>query len=154
MKVFVEVVLQSSVANCKGLLYLGHMNTQFSYIDRTPQIPEWSLSDRLTKARNGTGMTMRAFAAFTSLTIRQIQYAESGDGNVSDVVVTVYAFKSGIDYWWIKTGHAPDASPNGDGGEKLLGLDSNQEPIGSFLAYQVKRFHSLGDPFHFLERAA
>jgi hypothetical protein len=93
-------------------------------------------------------MNMKEFSAFTALTWRQIQYAENGLGNVSDVVVTVVAAKTGVDYYWIKTGElakvnyeTPDnaAALMGapDGEKSLLGLDSNQEPIGSLLSLPI-----------------
>jgi|TARA_R110000744_G_scaffold76339_3_gene151231 hypothetical protein len=115
---------------------LDIMNTQLRYNVKASHIPVWTLADRLTKARNGTGMSMKAFSAFTSLSTRQIQYAEGGLGSVSDVIVTVYAAKTGVDYWWLSSGEDLDQDPDGpDGGDSLLGLDSNQEPIGSLSSY-------------------
>jgi hypothetical protein len=111
------------------------MQTTFTYTVKAPHVPTWTLADRLTKARNGFGMSMKVFSAFTSLSTRQIQYAEGGLGNVSDVVITVYAAKTGVDYWWLKTGVDPTTDPEGPiDGASLLGLDSNQEPIGSLLS--------------------
>jgi transcriptional regulator with XRE-family HTH domain len=134
--------------------YLRRMTISFNYSAKLPYVPVWSLGDRLSKTRKESGMSMKDFSKFTSLTPRQIQYAEGGRGNVSDVVVTVYAAKTNVDYWWLKTGNAPQLDPDGpDGGASLLGLDSNQEPIGSFLAYQIRRLER-GRGLKYLERAA
>ncbi len=106
------------------------MNTQeAAYRNQTPTVPEWTLADRLAKARQSVGLSQREFGKLTSLSTRQIQFAETGTAQRSqDVIITVYAFKTGVDYNWLKTGAKP-TGPNGDGGESLLGLDSNQEPI-------------------------
>jgi hypothetical protein len=98
-------------------------------------------------------LSQKEFGKLTSLSTRQIQFAETGTAQRSqDVIITVYAFKTGVDYNWLKTGAKP-TGPNGDGGESLLGLDSNQEPIGSFLAYQIRRLER-GGGLKFLERSA
>jgi transcriptional regulator with XRE-family HTH domain len=130
------------------------MNTQeAAYRNQAPTVPEWTLADRLAKARQTVGLSQKEFGKLTSLSTRQIQFAETGTAQRSqDVIITVYAFKTGVDYNWLKTGAKP-TGPNGDGGESLLGLDSNQEPIGSFLAYQIRRLES-GRGLKFLERSA
>jgi transcriptional regulator with XRE-family HTH domain len=130
------------------------MNTQEAgYRNQAPIVPQWTLADRLAKARQSLGMSQKEFGKLTSLSTRQIQFAEGGMAQKSqDVIITVYAFKTGVDYNWLKTGAKPTV-PNGDGGALLLGLDSNQEPIGSFLAYQIRRLErSRG--LKFLERSA
>jgi hypothetical protein len=130
------------------------MTNTFSYSTKAPHVPKWTLTDRLTKSRNEFGMSMKAFSAYTQLSMRQIQYAEGGKGKVSDVIVTVYAAKTGVDYWWLKTGNDPNTDPNGrDEMDLLLGLDSNQEPIGSFLAYQLRKAHGPMS-YKYQERAA
>jgi hypothetical protein len=83
-------------------------------------------------------MTMKEFSKFTSLSPRQIQYAEGGIGNVSDVVVTVYAAKTSVDYGWLATGAEANESPTApDNASSLLGMDSNHEPIGSLLSLPI-----------------
>jgi transcriptional regulator with XRE-family HTH domain len=138
------------------VLYLGQMKNlqEARYANLAPIVPEWTLADRLAKTRQFLGLNQKDFGKLTSLTTRQIQFAESGIAiKNQELIVTVYAFKSGVDYEWIKTG-LPAFDPNGpDGGETLLGLDSNQEPIGSYLAYQIRRLER-GRGFKYLERAA
>jgi transcriptional regulator with XRE-family HTH domain len=140
------------------------------YANIAPIVPEWTLADRLAKTRQFLGLNQKEFGKLTSLTTRQIQFAESGIAiKNQELIVTVYAFKSGVDYEWIKTGNAPENENGGpDGGQSLLGLDSNQEPIGSstlpgldsnqepfgsFLAYQIRRLER-GRGLKYLERAA
>jgi transcriptional regulator with XRE-family HTH domain len=95
-------------------------------------VPIWSLADRLKKTRAGTKLSIANFSKFTSLTPRQIQYAESGKASPHDVVVTIYAAKTGVNYQWLSTGVVPrHHSEQISELESLLGLDSNQEPIGS-----------------------
>jgi transcriptional regulator with XRE-family HTH domain len=124
-------------------------NHTFTYTVKAPHIPTWSIGERLRKCREDVGMNMKEFSKFTALTWRQIQYAENGLGNVSDVVITVVAAKTGVDYYWIKTGEiakvnyeTPDNASAlmgaSDGEESLPGLDSNQEPIGSFLSLPIR----------------
>jgi hypothetical protein len=128
------------------------MTNTFNYSTRLSHVPKWTLMDRLTKSRNDFGMSMKEFSAFTDLSMRQIQYAEGGKGKVSDVIVTVYSAKTGVDYWWLKTGLDPNEDPSGAGfGEELPGLDSNQEPIGSQLSNGISLYRGVPKPPWFLE---
>jgi transcriptional regulator with XRE-family HTH domain len=129
--------------------YLGHMEKTFTYSVKAPYIPVWTMSDRLKKARSDRGMTLAQFSALTGLSVRQILFAESGKNTVTDLYLTVVSAKTGVDYWWLNTGiattqeqTAPDNASalmevTQDGEEKLLGLDSNQEPIDSWLSLPI-----------------
>jgi transcriptional regulator with XRE-family HTH domain len=168
----------------KSCRTLGVMSISFSYNVKAPHVPVWTLSDRLRKTRADLRMNCAQFAAHTGLTARQIHYAESGRNKTSDVLITVVAAKTGVDYWWLKTGNAPilekdqfvelkellqtfragkaeekalllglDSNQEPIGSSSLPGLDSNQEPFGSFLDYQIRRLER-GRGLKYLERSA
>jgi hypothetical protein len=97
-------------------------------------------------------MGMREFASYTEMSMRQVQNAETYGIEVKDTVFIVWAFKTGVDYHWLRTGRNPDddfAEPLGD--MELPGLDSNQEPIGSCLPYFIRRFRGFPNPPYFLD---
>ena len=133
-------------------------------------IPVWTLADRLKKTRAGTKMSIMDFSTFTHLSPRQIQYAESGKAAPHDVVVTIYAAKTGVNYEWLLTGFVPehDAAQIAEL-DSLLGLDSNQEPIGSsllrnfrpkvekfnaYLNFEIRQLNRAGGGHAFIERIA
>jgi transcriptional regulator with XRE-family HTH domain len=133
-------------------------------------VPVWTLADRLKKTRAGTKLSIANFSKFTSLTPRQIQYAESGKAAPHDVVVTIYAAKTGVNYQWLSTGVVPRHHEDQITElESLLGLDSNQEPIGScllpnfrpktekfssYLSFQRRQHSRFGGGHAFINRFA
>jgi transcriptional regulator with XRE-family HTH domain len=133
-------------------------------------IPVFTLADRLKKTRAGTGLSIADFAKFSRLSPRQIQYAESGVVVAKDVIITVYAAKTGVDYEWLRTGNIPEqAQIQIAEMESLLGLDSNQEPIGScllpnfrpkterfssYLSFQRRQHSRFGGGHAFINRFA
>jgi transcriptional regulator with XRE-family HTH domain len=83
------------------------MSAQFSYTIKDRYIPVWTLADRLKKARSDLNMTAQQFAEHTGLSVRQIGYAEAGTHKTSDVLITVVSAKTGVDFYWLKTGEVP-----------------------------------------------
>ena len=103
----------------------------------TGYIPEWTLGDRLRKARDMMGLDRSEFAALGEpgdFSYKQIANYETGLTTPKAYVVRVLAEMAGVDYTWLLTGKAPsDSGPEGgipSNVTKLPGLDSNQEPIG------------------------
>ena len=147
------------------------MEKQISFRQvKETHIPVFTLADRLKKTRAGTGLSIADFAKFSRLSPRQIQYAESGVVAARDVVITVYAAKTGVDYEWLRTGIIPEqAQIQIAEMESLLGLDSNQEPIGScllpnfrpktekfnaYLSFEIRQLNRAGGGHAFIERRA
>lgn len=94
------------------------------------QIPEWTIADRLRKARESAGYGQTDFAAHTSMARATISAAENGHRVPSKANMRLWAMATGVPFEWIVNGETP---PTGGGvsGGLLPGLDSNQEPAGS-----------------------
>lgn len=95
------------------------------------RVPEWTLGDRLRKARELTGLGVRAFAEQIGVSHGTITNAEGGRHGVRRITLLAYSMRTGVPVEWLETGKAP-AQPKLNEG-KLPHLDSNQEPSGSRL---------------------
>ena len=81
----------------------------------TGRIPEWSLGDRVRKAREWAELDQVQLAEATGISRTTISNYERD--------ATAASRATGVDIRWLR------GEPFG-GGEELPGLDSNQEPIG------------------------
>ncbi|WP_371512215.1 helix-turn-helix domain-containing protein [Microbacterium paraoxydans] len=93
------------------------------------KIPEWTIADRLRKARESAGYEQREFAAMTSMARGTISAAENGHRVPSKANIRLWALATGVPFEWLLNGEEP---PTGGGSSVglLPGLDSNQEPAG------------------------
>jgi transcriptional regulator with XRE-family HTH domain len=97
---------------------LGHM----SQMQTTPTIPEWTMGDRLRKARQTmTDMTAREFAEHIGVSHGTITNAETDARQVRRIVINAYSLATGVPVEWLLTGQAavdngngPDTDANGD----------------------------------------
>ena len=155
----------------KKMTKVSHMEKELSIkVVTETYVPVWTLADRLKKTRAGTKLNIVDFSKFTGLSPRQVQYAESGKAQPHDVVVTIYAAKTGVNYNWLSSGVVPrHHSEQISELESLLGLDSNQEPIGSsllpnfrpktekfnaYLSFEIRQLNRAGGGHAFIERRA
>lgn len=97
-------------------------------------VPEWTIGDRLRKARLRLGLGQREMAELVGVTQKTIWAAESGTTNPSRLLVRSWAMASGVDPVWLATGTAaqtppPAGLPAGGVGEAQCAIrDSNPEP--------------------------
>lgn len=97
-------------------------------------IPEFTLADRLRKAREITGLNQRDFANEIGVNRNSVGNYETGMTKPRPVVLRAWALRTGVPAMWLETGEAP--SPGGDGASEWCApRDSNPEPIdlGSWL---------------------
>lgn len=94
-------------------------------------IPEWTLADRLRKAREAAGYGSRDFAAVTSISRGTISAAENGHSVPTRANMRLWALATGVPFEWLETGEAP--RPGGDGGPVVhpLGLEPRTHWIRS-----------------------
>ena len=91
-------------------------------------VPQWTVADRLRKAREITGMTQTDFGSLMYLTRKQVGNVETGVTKAGKELLIKWAMASNVDLEWLKTGEgSPDGPPPG---ALLPDLDSNQEPSG------------------------
>lgn len=81
-------------------------------------IPEWTVGDRLRKARQLTGLTTRDFAKAIGVSQATITSAETGARTPRRITLLAYAMRSGVPIEWIETGEEPHA-PGPDGGGQI-----------------------------------
>lgn len=97
------------------------MSTQQRY----ELVPEWSLGDRLRKARSLTGMTVSEFAEAIGVSDRTINNAEGDKRAVRKITLNAWAMATGVSLEWLETGIAgseptpPDRGQSGDALAKL-----------------------------------
>lgn len=96
--------------------YLGHMST-----DQASVVPEWTLQDRLRKARELTGLGQKDFAERLGVSRNTVGSAESGAVAVRRITMNAWAMATGVSLEWLETGVAgssgptpPDDGPRGD----------------------------------------
>lgn len=89
-------------------------------------IPEWSVADRMRKAREMRGMTQTEFAEATGLSRRTVSRLESGDKLPVTKDYNLWQMATGVPRAWLETGEAPH-----DGGapDPSRLRESNPRPI-------------------------
>lgn len=92
--------------------YLGHM----AVVAEAGAVPQWSLQDRLRKAREYAGLQQSELAADLDISRNTVSNYEAGRVEPRRIVMRVWAMRCGVDFQWMETG--------------LPRLDSNQEPAG------------------------
>lgn len=93
------------------------------------RIPEFTLGDRLRKARELTGLGVREFAAEIGVSHGTITNAESDRRTVRPITIKAYAMRTGVPVEWLETGIAP-TQPTPDGGKEWSGAVAGQKPAG------------------------
>ena len=78
-------------------------------------VPEWSLGDRLRKARSLTGMTAAQFAAKIGVSDSTINNAEGDKRAVRRITLNAWALATGVSLEWLETGIAGTTTPPPDG---------------------------------------
>lgn len=89
------------------------------------RIPEWTLGDRLRKAREDAGLSQVELALSIGVSRGTIGNAELDDRRPLPITLRAWADATGVPLEWLLTGTA--SPPNGPG---LPRLDSNQKPPG------------------------
>lgn len=99
------------------IAYLRNMSTQ-RY--ERGIVPEWSLGDRLRKARSLTGMTAAEFASAIGVSERTINNGENDKRGVRKITLNAWALATGVSVEWLETGNgSPMPPPPGQGTPEL-----------------------------------
>ena len=78
--------------------------TMSAGIDR---IPEWTLGDRLRKARSKTNMTTREFAEAIGVSQKTVTDAEGDKRAVRKITLNAWSLVTGVPRDWIENGTVP-----------------------------------------------
>jgi len=95
-------------------------------------VPEWTMGDRLRKAREEAGLSQSELAAAIKVSRATVSNAEVGARHPLAITVGAWARATGVPEAWLLTGKAAGTPSGPDGGGGLPRLDSNQEPPGSW----------------------
>lgn len=93
------------------------MTTQHS----AGRVPEFTLGDRLRKARELTGLTIRQFAEQIGVSHGTITNAEGDLRRVRPITIKAYAMRTGVSVEWLETGRRPQSPDNGPEGGTTSG---------------------------------
>lgn len=79
------------------------------------RIPEWTLGDRLRKARSLTGLTTRDFAERIGVSHGTVTNAENDARTVRPITIKQWALVAGVPEEWLLRGTSPGTPPPGPG---------------------------------------
>lgn len=85
---------------------------------RHERIPEWTLGDRLRKARELTGLGQREFASEIGVSHQTVTNAEKGHRAVRKITLNAWQMRTGVDRHWLETGEV--SGGDGDGGPSVM----------------------------------
>ncbi|QKS15611.1 helix-turn-helix transcriptional regulator [Curtobacterium sp. Csp2] len=89
-------------------------------------VPEWTVQDRMRKAREIRGLTQMEFADETGLSRATIRRVESGEKVAGRKEFNLWRMATGVSREWLETGVAPTPRPNNpQGGAKNVQLHSS-----------------------------
>lgn len=87
------------------------------------RVPQWTMGDRLRKARESAGMNQSQLEQVTGISRRTITAYEGGVRSPRRPQLIAWAMATGVPLWWL-------AGTTPDGEDGLPRLDSNQQPSG------------------------
>lgn len=83
-------------------------------------VPEWTVGDRLRKAREVTGLDQRQFAERLGVSRQTITNAEKGHVAVRRITLNAWALATGVSVAWLETGVVPSSGPERPDGVTAL----------------------------------
>lgn len=93
-------------------------------------IPQWTLADRLRKAREQIGLDQTEFADRLGVSRSSVSNYERGTTAPRRIVLNAWAMATGVPIEWLRDGSTNPRPGDPDGGVRLPRLDSNQQPSG------------------------
>ncbi len=86
--------------------------------DAQARVPEWTLGDRLRKARQSAGFEQSDFAEATGIARGTIHNYEQDKTRPKRPYLLTWAMATGVPIEWLEDGQAPRPTPPGPGGGK------------------------------------
>lgn len=105
----------------------------------TPEwhVPEWTLGDRLRKAREATGQSQAQLAADLDVSPRSLGKYERGDAEPKRHVLLAWAMATGVPYAWLVDGSTGGTNPPGDQEQGPTGRSSVSPGQGNARVLQL-----------------
>lgn len=79
------------------------------------RVPEWTLGERLRKAREDTSLSQTEWADRVGVSRRSVSNYESGVSTPSRPVMLAWAMAAGVRLDWLKGDDGPKGSPDSSG---------------------------------------
>jgi transcriptional regulator with XRE-family HTH domain len=112
------------VLPCADQAHVCNLARMSMNVDAAGLVPEFTLSDRLRKAREVRGLSQTAFAAQTGLSRSTIVRVESGEKVPGVKEYNLWQMATGVSREWLENGSAPvGQGPDGGGVVHPLGLE-------------------------------
>lgn len=80
-------------------------------------IPEWTMGDRLRKAREELELGQREFAERIGVSKQTVTNAEKGHREVRKITLNAWALVTGVPLEWLETGEVAPTPPGGSGAD-------------------------------------
>jgi len=100
------------------------------------RVPEWTLADRLLKARTLAGLGQAELALLLGVSRSSVVNYEMGHTTPTQARIRLWAERTRVNAGWLETG-----TPSGRPSDGLPRLDSNQKPPG--LRHVLRTFGPL-----------
>lgn len=84
-------------------------------------IPQFTMADRLRKAREHAGVDQRQFADELGIARATVSNYERGAVQPRKIVLKAWALRTGVPLEWLETGEVPSGN-NGGGGESMVNI--------------------------------
>lgn len=94
-------------------------------IDLRGDVPQWTLADRLVKARGHRDLSQRDVAAALGISLRTVNRYESGEPAKRGIILG-WALACGVDPTWLEKGTAASGDNGPDGGTRLTAPDTGR----------------------------
>ena len=99
---------------CINWLTISSMTTA---INRADYIPEWTIADRMRKAREVRGLTQAELAKEIGVVRSTVARTEQGISTPRKPLISAWALATSVDRHWLETGKTPaEHAGGGDGG--------------------------------------
>lgn len=115
-------------------------------------IPQWTLGDRLRKARSLTGLNTRDFAAKIGVSHGTVTNAETDARGVREITIKQWALVTGVSETWLRTGEGGAGSsppPITPSGGPRGGIPAPDSPQMAALAHRSGRGHASTSQYSF-----
>jgi transcriptional regulator with XRE-family HTH domain len=109
--------------------YLGHMTTQTTF-----HIPEWTMGDRLRKAREDAGLSQTELATRMGVSRQTVSNAEVGAREPLPITMRAWAQETSVPVEWLAWGSRPEPDPR-PGGALTFRAPEIQKPPGLRVAW-------------------
>lgn len=93
-------------------------------------VPEWTVGDRLRKAREQARLSQSDFEVVTGISRRTISAYEGDERSPRRPQLIAWAMATGVPLEWLEAGTTNPRQDGPGGGVTLPRLDSNQQPSG------------------------